>query len=121
MAPPSNQEYYRKDLNNYNDQSSRNSAYLLVGTYSFVGAMAAKNMVTDVLVNLSASADVLALSKLEVNLATIPEGKNVVMKWRGKPVFIRHRTAEGNDIFLYRNCRSQCCQHRSIKTQRNRC
>jgi hypothetical protein len=31
---------------------------------------------------MSASADVLALSKVEVGLAAIPEGKNVVLKWR---------------------------------------
>jgi ubiquinol-cytochrome c reductase iron-sulfur subunit len=64
------------------------------------------------LVNMSASADVLAMAKVEVELAAIPEGKNVcersypqavqtlieiikvVIKWRGKPVFIRHRTAD---------------------------
>ena len=31
----------------------------------------------DFLVNMSASADVLAMAKVEVDLATIPEGKNV--------------------------------------------
>jgi Rieske Fe-S protein len=41
---------------------------------------------------MSASADVLAQAKVEVDLASIPEGKNVIIKWRGKPVFIRHRT-----------------------------
>ncbi|KAG7107571.1 Cytochrome b-c1 complex subunit Rieske like protein [Verticillium longisporum] len=44
------------------------------------------------LVNMSASADVLAMAKVEVDLSAIPEGKNVVIKWRGKPVFVRHRT-----------------------------
>ena len=43
---------------------------------------------------MSASADVLAQAKVEVELAQIPEGKNVIIKWRGKPVFIRHRTAD---------------------------
>jgi ubiquinol-cytochrome c reductase iron-sulfur subunit len=95
FTPPENP--YKKDLKNYDDEASRNSTYLLVGTYSMVGAMAAKNIVSDFLVNLSASADVLAMSKLEVNLATIPEGKNVVMKWRGKPIFVRHRTADEID------------------------
>ena len=70
---------------------------------------------TDFLVNMSASADVLAQAKVEIDLAAIPEGKNVcalphifptsdsidsrglfvtkvIVKWRGKPVFIRHRT-----------------------------
>ena len=32
---------------------------------------------TDFLVNMSASADVLAMAKVEVDLANIPEGKNV--------------------------------------------
>lgn len=49
---------------------------------------------SDFLVNMSASADVLAQAKVEVDLAAIPEGKNVIIKWRGKPVFIRHRTAD---------------------------
>ena len=33
--------------------------------------------VTDFLVNMSASADVLAQAKVEIDLAAIPEGKNV--------------------------------------------
>ena len=48
----------------------------------------------DFLVNMSASADVLAMAKVEVDLANIHEGKNVIIKWRGKPVFIRHRTQD---------------------------
>ena len=40
------------------------------------------------------SADVLALSSVEVDLSPIGEGAAVTIKWRGKPVFIRHRTAE---------------------------
>jgi hypothetical protein len=34
---------------------------------------------TDFLVNMSASADVLAMAKVEVDLASIPEGKNVYL------------------------------------------
>ncbi|PKX97342.1 ubiquinol--cytochrome-c reductase catalytic subunit RIP1 [Aspergillus novofumigatus IBT 16806] len=49
---------------------------------------------SDFLVNMSASADVLAQAKVEIGLASIPEGKNVIIKWRGKPVFIRHRTQD---------------------------
>jgi Rieske Fe-S protein len=45
-------------------------------------------------VNMSASADVLAQAKVEVDLSAIPEGKNVIIKWRGKPVFVRHRTQD---------------------------
>lgn len=76
------------------DPSSKVFTYFVVGTGGVIGAVAAKNMVIDFLSTMSASADVLALAKVEVDLTTIPEGKNVVVTWRGKPLFIRHRTAE---------------------------
>ncbi|KAI8924658.1 Rieske [2Fe-2S] iron-sulfur domain-containing protein [Entophlyctis helioformis] len=93
-VPPESQQPYKKAAATYNDQSSRNFAYFMIGNLSAFGAVAAKNVVTDYLVNLSASADVLALAKVELDMAAVPEGKNVVLKWRGKPVFVRHRTAE---------------------------
>lgn len=43
---------------------------------------------------MAASAEVLALAKIEVNLSEIPEGRMMTYKWRGKPLFIRHRTQE---------------------------
>ncbi|KAJ3390056.1 ubiquinol--cytochrome-c reductase catalytic subunit rip1 [Entophlyctis sp. JEL0112] len=91
-APPPSK--YLRDPASYSDASSRNVAYSLIGTFGFVQAVAYKNIVTDYVSSLAASADVLALAKVEVNQADIPVGKNVVIKWRGKPVFIRHRTAD---------------------------
>ncbi|KAJ7071494.1 Rieske [2Fe-2S] iron-sulfur domain-containing protein [Mycena amicta] len=76
---------------NDND-SNRALSYFMVGTLGLVSASVAKSSVTEFLKTMSASADVLALAKVEIDLNTIPEGKNVVIKWRGKPVFIRHRT-----------------------------
>lgn len=55
------------------------------------GVYAAKTVVIDLLSMLSASADVLAMSKVEIKLDSIPEGKSAVFKWRGKPLFVRHR------------------------------
>ena len=43
---------------------------------------------------MSASADVLALASAEFDLGGVAEGTTLTVKWRGKPVFIRHRTAE---------------------------
>lgn len=40
------------------------------------------------------AADTLALASVEVDLSAIGEGEAVVIKWRGKPVFVRHRTPE---------------------------
>ena len=43
---------------------------------------------------MSASADVLALASAEFDIGAIPVGSTLTVKWRGKPVFIRHRTEE---------------------------
>lgn len=77
---------------NTNLDTSRAFSYFMTGTYGVLFAVAAQATVTDWLVNMSASADVLAMAKVEVDISAIPEGKNVIIKWRGKPVFIRHRT-----------------------------
>lgn len=66
----------------------------MVGSMGLLAASAGKSIVVDLLSSMSASADVLALAKVEVEMASIPEGKNVVIKWRGKPVFVRHRTSD---------------------------
>jgi ubiquinol-cytochrome c reductase iron-sulfur subunit len=39
-------------------------------------------------------AGVQALASIEVNLDAIVEGQSVTVMWRGKPVFVRHRTAD---------------------------
>jgi ubiquinol-cytochrome c reductase iron-sulfur subunit len=41
---------------------------------------------------MSATADVLALASAEFDVTNIAEGTTLTVKWRGKPVFIRHRT-----------------------------
>ncbi|MBW0487017.1 hypothetical protein O181_026732 [Austropuccinia psidii MF-1] len=81
-----------KDYKSVSEDTGRAFAYLMVGSMGVITAAGAKSLVSDFLSNLSASADVLALAKVEIDLANIPEGKNVIIKWRGKPVFIRHRT-----------------------------
>ncbi len=35
------------------------------------------------------------MANLEVDMKNIQEGQTVTVKWRGKPVFIRHRCGEG--------------------------
>jgi ubiquinol-cytochrome c reductase iron-sulfur subunit len=91
------------DFSNYKrdeeigDPARRAFSYLMIGATGVLTATVAKNMLVDFLSTMSASADVLALAKVEVELGSIPEGKNVVIKWRGKPIFIRHRTADEID------------------------
>ena len=40
------------------------------------------------------SADVRALASIEVDVTGVAEGTQLTVLWRGKPVFIRHRTAD---------------------------
>ncbi|CAA7258746.1 unnamed protein product [Cyclocybe aegerita] len=84
------------DFSAYRTDPTGNRAfsYFMVGSLGVISASAAKSSVSEFLQSMAASADVLALAKVEVELASIPEGKNVIIKWRGKPVFIRHRTAD---------------------------
>ncbi|GAA6005356.1 hypothetical protein JCM11491_002669 [Sporobolomyces phaffii] len=84
---------YSKYTKGTDQDANRAFSYFMVGSMGLVTAAGAKSTVTDFLQNMSASSDVLALAKVEVDLTTIPEGKNVIIKWRGKPVFIRHRTS----------------------------
>jgi ubiquinol-cytochrome c reductase iron-sulfur subunit len=91
--------YLKEDRN---EDSNRVFSYFMVGTFGVISAAAARATVQDFLTTMSASKDVLALAKVEVALGNIPEGKNIIVKWRGKPVFIRHRTAaeiqEANEV-----------------------
>ncbi|XP_045582200.2 cytochrome b-c1 complex subunit Rieske, mitochondrial [Procambarus clarkii] len=72
----------------------KNFTYMIVGGSTVAGMYCAKTVVTQFVSSMSASADVLALAKIEVKLDDIPEGKSVTFKWRGKPLFVRHRTDE---------------------------
>lgn len=75
-------------------ESRKSFTYLLVGGAAVASAYSAKMLVHQFVGSMAASADVLALAKIEIKLDEIPEGKSVTFKWRGKPLFIRHRTAE---------------------------
>lgn len=85
---------FSKYASNKPPRSNQVFSYFMAGALGLGSAVGAKATVQDFLVNMSASADVLAQAKVEIGLDSIPEGKNVIIKWRGKPVFIRHRTQD---------------------------
>jgi len=58
----------------------------------FIYASAIRLVILKFILSMTASDDVLALASLEVDLSNIEPGQTVTVKWRGKPVFIRHRT-----------------------------
>jgi ubiquinol-cytochrome c reductase iron-sulfur subunit len=79
---------------------------LLVNSTAVFGAAA---VAWPIISSLNPSQDVLALASTEVDISQIEVGQAITVKWRGKPVFIRHRTpeeiksAEGVDINTLRD------------------
>ncbi len=74
------------------DTGSRRD-FLYVATAS-AGAVTAGAAIWPLVNQMNASADVRALSSIEVDISGIEPGTQITVKWRGKPVFIRRRTAE---------------------------
>lgn len=64
----------------------------IVLTASALGAVGAASVMWPFIDSMNPAADVLALSSIEVDLSPIAPGQTIKVKWRGMPVFIRHRT-----------------------------
>ena len=67
------------DFSNYkasgNGATNTTLSYFMVGSLGVLAASGAKSTVTDILSSMAASADVLALAKVEVEMGSIPEGE----------------------------------------------
>lgn len=72
------------------DESRRDFIFLAAGAFGAIGAATA---IWPFISSMSPSADVLALATTEVDISGIAEGQSITVKHRGRPLFIRHRTA----------------------------
>lgn len=73
------------------DESRREFIYLAAGGMGAVGAAGVAWPLVD---SMNPAADTLALATIEVDLSSVPVGGSLTKMWRGKPVFIRRRSAE---------------------------
>jgi len=71
------------------DPNRRDFLYLATGVVGAVGATAAAWPFVS---QMNPNAATRALSSIEVDVSSIEPGQAIVVKWRGKPVFIRNRT-----------------------------
>ncbi len=71
------------------DPSRRDFIYIATGAAGAAGAALFAWPLVD---QMNPAADTKALSTTEVDLSDISEGQQIIAKWQGKPVFIRHRT-----------------------------
>ena len=87
------------------DPSKKAFTYFVLTGGRFIYASALRLLLLKFILSMSASKDVLALASVEVDISKIEPGNTVTIKWRGKPVFIRHRTeadiAKANDVNLH--------------------
>ncbi len=67
--------------------------FLFIATGA-VGVVAAAGAVWPLIDQMNPDASTLAAASTEVDLTNIAEGQIITVKWRGKPVFVRHRTAK---------------------------
>ena len=71
------------------DATRRDFIHIAAGA----AAVGAGVMVAWPLINqMNPAADTLALASIEFDLTKVQEGQQVVIKWQGKPVFVRYRT-----------------------------
>jgi ubiquinol-cytochrome c reductase iron-sulfur subunit len=73
------------------DSDRRDFLFLVAGATTAVGAGVLLWPLVD---SMNPSADVLALASINVDLSAVEPGQRITAKWRGKPVFIWHRTEE---------------------------
>ena len=74
---------------NHQDPNRRDFIHIAAGAAAVgAGAMAAWPLIN----SMNPAADTLALSTIEFDLTKVQEGQQVVIKWQGKPVFVRYRT-----------------------------
>ncbi|QIG46454.1 ubiquinol-cytochrome c reductase iron-sulfur subunit [Nordella sp. HKS 07] len=71
------------------DPNRRDFLYIATGAAGAVGAALVAWPFID---QMNPDASVRALASIEIDLAPIAEGQSITIKWRGNPVFVRHRT-----------------------------
>ena len=81
----------KNDETHGDGETRRDFLYLTAAAF---GAVGAGSFAWPLINQMNPAADTLALSSTEVNLAPIEDGQAITVMWRGKPVFIRHRTAK---------------------------
>jgi ubiquinol-cytochrome c reductase iron-sulfur subunit len=72
-------------------ETRRDFLQLVTGAFAAIGVGA---MAWPFISSMNPARDVLALSTTEIDLSPIATGSAVTVMWRGKPVFVRNRTAE---------------------------
>lgn len=75
--------------NTSSDTTRRDFLYIATGAMGAVGVAAAAWPFID---QMNPASSVLALASIEADISTVQPGQQIVLKWRGHPLFVRRRT-----------------------------
>lgn len=78
-----------------NKTTRRDFLYVTTGA---VGAVGTAAVVWPLIDQMNPDASTLALASIEFDVGAIEVGQSVTIKWRGMPVFVRHRTPEEIEV-----------------------
>ena len=76
-----------------NEEQRGRRDFIVVASYAMAGIGAAA-VAWPLIDQMNPAADTLALASIEVDISKIEVGQAITVKWRGKPVFIKHRTED---------------------------
>ncbi len=71
------------------ETTRRDFLYIATGAFAAVGAA---NIVWPLIDQMNPDASVKALASIEVDISGVEVGQSLTVTWRGKPVFVRHRS-----------------------------
>jgi ubiquinol-cytochrome c reductase iron-sulfur subunit len=80
------------DAGGHGEGATRRDFIHIAAAAMAVGAGAA--VVWPLVDQMNPASDTLALSSTEVDISKVPLGQQIVVKWQGKPVFVRNRTPQ---------------------------
>ena len=75
----------------HGEGTRRDFLFLATGAVTAIGVA---SLVWPFIDQMNPSADTLALSTTEIDISHVEVGQAITVLWRGKPVFVRHRTPE---------------------------
>lgn len=83
-------EILKTDAEAVENEGKRDFIFLATGAAVAAGGL---SLAWPFVAQMGKAADTLAAGSIEINLANVVEGQQLKTLWRGKPVFVRHRTA----------------------------
>ena len=75
------------------DQKTPRRDFIKLATMT-LGGVGAASLAIPFITSMNPGKDTLALASTEIDLSPLKEGQSLTIIWRGKPVFVKHRTPQ---------------------------